>query len=179
MGPAVKPVRPRVVGAIEASRRKWMPVISSVEFRHSARFGARTRRIPCERASGASHRPTDMPGASRSISPCTSAAGDHCPDGLPPGPCISYLDGIAAGPAIMSRFWSSVVHGLTPYVPGEQPKLDGIVKLNTNENPYGPSPRVLAAIASATDHLRLYPDPRASVCARRSRSFSMASTRAA
>src|SRR5580698_6377398 len=62
----------------------------------------------------------------------------------------------------MSRFWSSVVHGLSPYVPGEQPKLDGIVKLNTNENPYGPSPRVLAAIASATDRLRLYPDPRAS-----------------
>jgi histidinol-phosphate aminotransferase len=62
----------------------------------------------------------------------------------------------------MSRFWSSVVHSLTPYVPGEQPKLDGIVKLNTNENPYAPSPRVLAAIASATERLRLYPDPRAS-----------------
>ncbi len=61
----------------------------------------------------------------------------------------------------MSRFWSSVVHGLSPYVPGEQPTLDGIVKLNTNENPYGPSPRVLAAIAAATDRLRLYPDPRA------------------
>src|SRR5215472_8854052 len=65
----------------------------------------------------------------------------------------------------MSRFWSSVVHSLSPYVPGEQPKLDGIVKLNTNENPYGPSPHVLAAIASATDRLRLYPDPRAcSLC---------------
>jgi histidinol-phosphate aminotransferase len=65
----------------------------------------------------------------------------------------------------MSRFWSSVVHGLSPYVPGEQPTLDGIVKLNTNENPYGPSPRVLAAIAAATDRLRLYPDPRAaSLC---------------
>ena len=62
----------------------------------------------------------------------------------------------------MSRFWSSVVHILSPYVPGEQPKLDGIVKLNTNENPYGPSPRVLAVIAAATDRLRLYPDPRAS-----------------
>jgi histidinol-phosphate aminotransferase len=62
----------------------------------------------------------------------------------------------------MSRYWSSVVHNLSPYVPGEQPKLDGIVKLNTNENPYGPSPRVLAAIATATDRLRLYPDPRAS-----------------
>ena len=62
----------------------------------------------------------------------------------------------------MSRFWSPVVHSLSPYVPGEQPKLDGIVKLNTNENPYGPSPGVLAAIAAATDRLRLYPDPRAS-----------------
>ena len=62
----------------------------------------------------------------------------------------------------MSRFWSPVVHSLSPYTPGEQPKQDGIVKLNTNENPYPPSPRVLAAIASATDRLRLYPDPRAS-----------------
>lgn len=60
----------------------------------------------------------------------------------------------------MSRFWSPVVHTLTPYVPGEQPKLPGLVKLNTNENPYGPSPRVLEAIrAEATDALRLYPDP--------------------
>ena len=62
----------------------------------------------------------------------------------------------------MSRFWSALVHNLSPYVPGEQPKLDGLIKLNTNENPYGPSPRALAAIASATDRLRLYPDPRAS-----------------
>src|SRR5690348_3054944 len=62
----------------------------------------------------------------------------------------------------MSRFWSPVVHSLSPYVPGEQPKLDGLIKLNTNENPYGPSPRVLAAIAAATDRLRLYPDPGAS-----------------
>jgi histidinol-phosphate aminotransferase len=61
----------------------------------------------------------------------------------------------------MSRFWSPVVHRLSPYVPGEQPKLDDVIKLNTNENPYGPSPRVLAAIASAAERLRLYPDPRA------------------
>ena len=62
----------------------------------------------------------------------------------------------------MSRFWSSVVHGLTPYVPGEQPKLVDLIKLNTNENPYGPSPRVLEAIQGATaDTLRLYPDPNA------------------
>ena len=47
----------------------------------------------------------------------------------------------------MSRFWSPIVKSLSPYVPGEQPKQDGIVKLNTNENPYPPSPRVLTAIA--------------------------------
>jgi histidinol-phosphate aminotransferase len=63
----------------------------------------------------------------------------------------------------MSRFWSPVVRNLSPYVPGEQPTQDGIIKLNTNENPYPPSPRVLAAIASAADRLRLYPDPGASV----------------
>ncbi|WP_018078724.1 histidinol-phosphate transaminase [Thiobacillus denitrificans] len=60
----------------------------------------------------------------------------------------------------MSRYWSAVVHGLTPYVPGEQPKLANLVKLNTNENPYGPSPKVLDAVrAEAADTLRLYPDP--------------------
>ncbi len=58
----------------------------------------------------------------------------------------------------MSRFWSPVVSRLSPYVPGEQPKRDGLVKLNTNENPYPPSPLVLDAIAAATDRLRLYPD---------------------
>jgi len=62
----------------------------------------------------------------------------------------------------MSRFWSSNVHNLEPYVPGEQPKIANLVKLNTNENPYGPSPKVLQAISLATsDHLRLYPDPAA------------------
>ena len=61
----------------------------------------------------------------------------------------------------MSRFWSSVVHNLSPYVPGEQPKIDGLVKLNTNENPYAPSPHALAAIAATMDRLRLYPDPSA------------------
>ena len=60
----------------------------------------------------------------------------------------------------MSQFWSAVVHGLTPYVPGEQPKLANLVKLNTNESPYGPSPKVLEAVrAEADDTLRLYPDP--------------------
>lgn len=62
----------------------------------------------------------------------------------------------------MSRYWSAVVHGLTPYIPGEQPKLPNLVKLNTNESPYGPSPRALAAMrAEVADTLRLYPDPRA------------------
>lgn len=60
----------------------------------------------------------------------------------------------------MSQYWSTVVHGLTPYVPGEQPKLANLIKLNTNENPYGPSPRVLEAVrVEAADTLRLYPDP--------------------
>ena len=60
----------------------------------------------------------------------------------------------------MSKFWSDVVHRLTPYVPGEQPKLNNLIKLNTNENPYGPSPKVIAALqAEAADTLRLYPDP--------------------
>ncbi|WP_062115402.1 histidinol-phosphate transaminase [Aureimonas sp. AU40] len=63
----------------------------------------------------------------------------------------------------MSRFWSPIVHALEPYVPGEQPSVADLLKLNTNENPYGPSPRALAAIAAAAgDRLRLYPDPSAS-----------------
>ena len=60
----------------------------------------------------------------------------------------------------MSRYWSKVVHDLTPYVPGEQPKVERLIKLNTNENPYGPSPKVIQALqAQAADSLRLYPDP--------------------
>ena len=56
----------------------------------------------------------------------------------------------------MSRFWSKTVKELTPYVPGEQPKLSQLIKLNTNESPYGPSPKALAAIAAAnTEALRL------------------------
>ena len=46
----------------------------------------------------------------------------------------------------MSRFWSSAVHALEHYVAGEQPKIPGLVKLNTNESPYGPSQKVLDAI---------------------------------
>ena len=60
----------------------------------------------------------------------------------------------------MSRFWNPDLQNLSPYVPGEQPKLDKLIKLNTNESPYGPSPKALAAVAQATNHnLRLYPDP--------------------
>ena len=60
----------------------------------------------------------------------------------------------------MSKFWSPFVKDLVPYVPGEQPKLSKLVKLNTNENPYGPSPKALAAMqAEIGDNLRLYPDP--------------------
>ena len=60
----------------------------------------------------------------------------------------------------MSKYWSAVVQGLSPYVPGEQPKIDNLIKLNTNENPYPPSPRVVEAIrAEAGARLRLYPDP--------------------
>ena len=65
----------------------------------------------------------------------------------------------------MSRFWSQVVRDLTPYVPGEQPKLANLVKLNTNENPFPPSPRVVNAIQAELGEdgarLRLYPDPNA------------------
>lgn len=60
----------------------------------------------------------------------------------------------------MSRFWSPFVKDLVPYVPGEQPKRANLVKLNTNEHPCGPSPKVLEAIqAELNDSLRLYPDP--------------------
>lgn len=63
----------------------------------------------------------------------------------------------------MSRYWSQIVSQLTPYTPGEQPQIDNLIKLNTNENPYGPSPKVIAAIAQANaDSLRKYPDPNAS-----------------
>lgn len=63
----------------------------------------------------------------------------------------------------MSQFWSPVVHTLSPYTPGEQPKIDGLIKLNTNENPYPPSPRAVAAMQAELDvdgdRLKLYPEP--------------------
>ena len=60
----------------------------------------------------------------------------------------------------MSSYWSELIRGLEPYVPGEQPKDRQYIKLNTNENPYPPSPVVLEAIREHTNQeLRLYPDP--------------------
>lgn len=60
----------------------------------------------------------------------------------------------------MSRFFSNLVKNITPYVPGEQPKDRRFIKLNTNENPYPASPRVMEAIHSVTAlEARLYPDP--------------------
>ncbi len=60
----------------------------------------------------------------------------------------------------MSRYWSEAVRALEPYTPGEQPRERRYVKLNTNENPYPPSPKVLAALRDGADEsLRLYPDP--------------------
>jgi histidinol-phosphate aminotransferase len=68
----------------------------------------------------------------------------------------------------MSRYWSRLTHDLKPYVPGEQPRIADLVKLNTNESPFAPSPRVLEAIrGEAADSLRLYPDPQATaLCAK-------------
>lgn len=62
----------------------------------------------------------------------------------------------------MSQYWSDIVQELTPYVPGEQPKVENLIKLNTNESPYPPSPKVLDTLRQAVDDkLRLYPDPNA------------------
>lgn len=59
-----------------------------------------------------------------------------------------------------SLFIRPIVRALHAYVPGEQPKIKGLIKLNTNENPYSPSPRVLQAVRAAVDErLRLYPNP--------------------
>ncbi|UDF31598.1 UNVERIFIED_ORG: histidinol-phosphate transaminase [Roseateles sp. XES5] len=62
----------------------------------------------------------------------------------------------------MSKFWSPIVATLKPYVAGEQPRIANLIKLNTNENPYGPSPKAIAAMqAAVADSLKLYPDPSA------------------
>jgi histidinol-phosphate aminotransferase len=60
----------------------------------------------------------------------------------------------------MKPLWSQLARELLPYVPGEQPRITNLVKLNTNESPFGPSPRARDAIrGAAADSLRLYPDP--------------------
>lgn len=60
----------------------------------------------------------------------------------------------------MSKFWSAAIRDLTPYVPGEQPKVTNLIKLNTNENPFPPSPAVEQALHHYdTARLTLYPDP--------------------
>ena len=64
--------------------------------------------------------------------------------------------------ALMNPYWSQTARELSPYVPGEQPRIADLVKLNTNESPFGPSPRAVEAMrAAAADSLRLYPDPEA------------------
>ncbi len=60
----------------------------------------------------------------------------------------------------MSKFWSKRTQQLDPYTPGEQPQDQQYIKLNTNENPYPPSPKAINAMkAAASDDMRLYPDP--------------------
>ena len=60
----------------------------------------------------------------------------------------------------MKRFWSGRIQNAVPYTPGEQPRGQGLIKLNTNECPYPPSPKVTEAVSRAAgDSLRLYPDP--------------------
>jgi histidinol-phosphate aminotransferase len=67
-------------------------------------------------------------------------------------------------PIKISHLIRPLVHDLHAYVPGEQPKIKGLIKLNTNENPFPPSPKVLAAVKKATDaRLRLYPNPTAQI----------------
>lgn len=64
----------------------------------------------------------------------------------------------------MSKFWSARTHELDPYTPGEQPQDQQYIKLNTNENPYPPSPLAIAAMQEASgESMRLYSDPNANV----------------
>jgi histidinol-phosphate aminotransferase len=79
------------------------------------------------------------------------------------GPAVAKIRRPTSNPDVpMKRFWSQIARELSPYVPGEQPRVANLVKLNTNESPFGPSPLALAAMqAAAADTLRLYPDPEA------------------
>src|SRR5690625_7478190 len=61
---------------------------------------------------------------------------------------------------MMETLWSTMAKRAEPYIPGEQPNEENIIKLNTNENPYPPTPRVIDAItAELGSNLRLYPSP--------------------
>src|SRR5947199_7945109 len=63
---------------------------------------------------------------------------------------------------LMPSYFRPHIDRMSGYVPGEQPRDGGFIKLNTNENPYPPSPRVKSALGEAvSDRLRLYPDPMA------------------
>ncbi len=66
-------------------------------------------------------------------------------------------------PIDLQRYFRGDVLAMKPYIPGEQPLAGKAIKLNTNENPYPPSPRVIAAIQQAATRLERYPDPLASV----------------
>jgi hypothetical protein len=73
----------------------------------------------------------------------------------------------------MKAFWSRIARELSPYVPGEQPRIANLVKLNTNESPFGPSPLALEAMrAAAVDTLGFIPILRRKSCARRSPSIT-------
>jgi histidinol-phosphate aminotransferase len=82
-------------------------------------------------------------------------------DAIDRGPArLGLAFAIQPGPFKMKPLWSQLARELLPYVPGEQPRVANLVKLNTNESPFGPSPRALQAIRdAAADSLRLYPDP--------------------
>jgi histidinol-phosphate aminotransferase len=79
---------------------------------------------------------------------------------------MSRVESMSSISQQQKRFWSPSVRELAPYVPGEQPKIANLVKLNTNENPYPPSAHVVDAVQALlleqADVLRLYPDPDAS-----------------
>src|SRR6185436_14634326 len=86
--------------------------------------------------------------------------------GKPGADCAQKRAAPMKKPHVRSRlarsFVRQLVRRLHGYVPGEQPKISGLIKLNTNESPYPPSPRVLKAVKTAVNgRLRLYPNPTA------------------
>lgn len=65
---------------------------------------------------------------------------------------------------MMMKTWRDNIRRVVPYVPGEQPRMENIIKLNTNENPYPPSPAAVRALSEVSaGQMRLYPDPSGSV----------------